>query len=58
MPIDVSESALFDASIELLELYPSLKVLGMVADFTKHIEHSRRSQSELITFFGAPSELQ
>ena len=53
MPIDVSESALFDASIELLELYPSLKVLGMVADFTKHIEAFPGDRIRLITFFGS-----
>ena len=53
MPIDVSESALFDASIELLELYPSLKVLGMIADFTKHIAALPGDRSRLIIFFGS-----
>ena len=53
MPIDVSESALFHASIELLELYPSLKVLGMVADFTKHVAALPGDRSRLIIFFGS-----
>ena len=53
VPVDVSESALVDASEELIRLYPALKVLGIVADFTRHMHIIPRDLLKLIVFFGS-----
>ncbi|MCF6149546.1 MAG: L-histidine N(alpha)-methyltransferase [Candidatus Kuenenia sp.] len=53
MPVDVSESALIDASEELLEVYPDLKVTGIVADFTKHLEKLPTLDNRFFTFLGS-----
>jgi L-histidine N-alpha-methyltransferase len=53
VPVDVSESALVDSSAELLNLYPELKIVGIVADFTKHIEKIPTGRQRLFVFFGS-----
>lgn len=53
VPVDVSESALVAASEELISRYKKLKVLGIVADFTRHIEAIPDDSSRLIIFFGS-----
>lgn len=53
VPVDVSESALIEESIELLETYPDLSVTAILADFTRHLEHLPAEQKKLITFFGS-----
>lgn len=53
VPVDVSETALISASGELLKVYPALKVLGIVADFTRHTEVIPQDQPKLIVFFGS-----
>jgi len=53
IPVDVSESALTEASEELLRLYPGLEVLGIVADFTMHMEAVPRDRKRLIFFLGS-----
>ena len=53
IPVDVSESALTEASEELLKLYPGLQVLGIVADFTMHLEAVPCDRKRLIFFLGS-----
>jgi L-histidine N-alpha-methyltransferase len=53
VPVDVSESALVEASVELLEFYSNLKIVGIVADFTKHIEEIPTGRKRLFVFFGS-----
>jgi len=53
MPVDVSESALLESSVELLDSYPSLRIVGIVADFTKHLEKIRLERERLFVFFGS-----
>jgi L-histidine Nalpha-methyltransferase len=53
VPVDLSESALTKSSVELLDSYPDLKILGIVADFTKHIEKIPSGRERLFVFFGS-----
>jgi L-histidine N-alpha-methyltransferase len=53
VPVDVSESALIAASKDLLTNYPKLRVLGIVADFTRHMEVIPDDSAKLIIFFGS-----
>ena len=53
VPVDVSESALRDASEELQRLYPALGVAGIVADFTHHMDMIPSDNSRLIMFLGS-----
>jgi L-histidine N-alpha-methyltransferase len=52
VPVDISESALYEASQDLLHLYQDLHILGIIADFTRHLEVLPRSR-KLITFLGS-----
>ncbi|HUV02933.1 MAG TPA: L-histidine N(alpha)-methyltransferase [Desulfobacteria bacterium] len=53
VPVDVSESALVAAAEDLLTNYPRLRVLGIVADFTRHMEVIPDDSAKLIIFFGS-----
>jgi len=53
IPVDVSESALTEASEELLKLYPGLQILGIVADFSMHLETVPCDRKRLIFFLGS-----
>ena len=53
IPVDISEAALKAASEELLKIYPGLKVLGIVADFTKHMDMIPGGRDKLFVFFGS-----
>lgn len=53
VPVDVSETALTEASVELLRLYPGLEVLGIVADFTMHMDAVPCDRRKLIFFLGS-----
>jgi len=53
VPVDVSESALVAASEDLLTNYPKLRVLGIVADFTRHMEVIPDDSAKFIIFFGS-----
>lgn len=53
LPVDVSESALVEASLELLDSYTDLKIVGIVADFTKHIGKIPAGRQRLFVFFGS-----
>jgi L-histidine N-alpha-methyltransferase len=52
VPVDISESALYEASQELLYTYDGLDVLGIIADFTRHLEVLPKG-GKLITFLGS-----
>jgi len=53
VPVDVSESALVAASEDLLTNYPKLRVLGIIADFTRHMNIIPNDFSRLIILFGS-----
>jgi L-histidine N-alpha-methyltransferase len=53
VPVDVSKSALVAASEDLICKYPRLKVFGIVADFTCHMERVPKDRSKLIILFGS-----
>jgi L-histidine N-alpha-methyltransferase len=53
VPVDVSDAALISAAEELLEIYPGLEVLGIIADFTRHIDVIPNEKAKLIFFFGS-----
>jgi L-histidine N-alpha-methyltransferase len=53
MPVDVSESALCSASQDLLQIFPGLRVTGMISDFTKDIGMVPDDRSKLFLFFGS-----
>lgn len=53
IPVDVSETALTEASEELLKIYPELEVLGIVADFTLHMDAVPCDRRKLIFFLGS-----
>jgi L-histidine N-alpha-methyltransferase len=52
VPVDISDSALQDASRELLYAYEDLDILGVIADFTRHLEVLPPGR-KLITFLGS-----
>ena len=52
VPVDVSETALISASEELLRIYPEIRVLGVVADFTRHTDLIPKDRPKLTAFFG------
>jgi L-histidine N-alpha-methyltransferase len=53
VPVDVSESALVSASEELMEVYNGLNVLGIIADFTRHMEVISTGRRKLVLFLGS-----
>lgn len=53
IPVDVSEAALEASSEELLRMYPGLNLLGIVADFTRHLEMIPGGRKKLFVFFGS-----
>ena len=53
IPVDVSRTALVHALEELIDIYPELKVFGIVADFIHHINVIPNSRPKLIIFFGS-----
>jgi L-histidine N-alpha-methyltransferase len=52
VPVDVSASALEEAIERLTAAYPGLAVRGIVADFTRHLEHLPAGGDRLIAFLG------
>jgi len=53
LPVDVSESALYTSSRDLMQRYPGLKVTGLIADFTRHIGWVPEDRSKLFLFLGS-----
>jgi L-histidine N-alpha-methyltransferase len=52
VPVDVSESALVEASTALLGEYPGLVVHGVLADFEHQLHKLPRGESELVAMLG------
>jgi L-histidine N-alpha-methyltransferase len=52
IPVDVSESALIEASRELKRIYPEMNILAVIADFIHHLELLPSDRDRLILFFG------
>jgi L-histidine N-alpha-methyltransferase len=53
VPVDVSESALREASEELQRLYANIEVVGIVADFILHMDRIPCDNPRLIIFLGS-----
>jgi L-histidine N-alpha-methyltransferase len=53
IPVDISEAAVLEASIDLLDRYPELQVLGMVADFTCQLDVLPRERPLMFCFLGS-----
>jgi L-histidine Nalpha-methyltransferase len=52
VPLDISGSALYEATLELSYAYEELDILGIIADFTRHLEVLPQGR-KLITFLGS-----
>lgn len=53
IPVDISESAVVEATQGLLEIYPELQVLGIVADFTCQLDAIPTERPVMISFLGS-----
>jgi L-histidine N-alpha-methyltransferase len=53
VPVDVSESALVESAVGLLDLYADLRILGIVADFTKNTHKVPRGRQKLFLLLGS-----
>lgn len=51
--MDISESALLEASGELLGIYPELRVCGIVADFTSQVDVVAAEHPLMLLFLGS-----
>jgi L-histidine N-alpha-methyltransferase len=52
VPLDVDESVVQDCALELVELYPGLRVHGVVGDFGRDLDHLPPGQRRLFAFLG------
>ncbi|MFZ5584574.1 MAG: L-histidine N(alpha)-methyltransferase [Thermodesulfobacteriota bacterium] len=52
VPLDISETALVESARELLDIYPELSVLGLVADYTRHLAAIPATR-KLVLFLGS-----
>jgi L-histidine N-alpha-methyltransferase len=52
VPFDVSESAVQSSAVELVELYPGLRVHGVVGDFERDLERLPQGERRLFAFLG------
>lgn len=52
IPVDISGTALYEASQELQYTYENLSILGIIADFTRHLDFLPQER-KLITFLGS-----
>ena len=53
IPVDVSREAIQNSAGELAARFPGMTILGMLADFMKHIENIPGENNRLICFFGS-----
>lgn len=53
VPVDVSETAIQEATRELQEIYPELSVMGVVADFTRDLHRLPNDGPKLMLFLGS-----
>jgi L-histidine N-alpha-methyltransferase len=52
VPLDVDESVVQDCALELVELYPGLRVHGVVGDFGRDLERIPAGRRRLFAFLG------
>ena len=52
VPLDVDESVVQDCALQLVELYPGLRVHGVVGDFGRDLEHLPAGHQRLFAFLG------
>ena len=52
VPLDVSETTLWESALELAEEFPGLAVTAVVADFHRHLEHLPIGGTRLFMFLG------
>jgi L-histidine Nalpha-methyltransferase len=52
VPFDVDESVVRACALELVELYPGLRVHGVVGDFNRNLEHVPDGRRRLFAFLG------
>jgi L-histidine N-alpha-methyltransferase len=52
VPLDVDESVIEACALELIELYPGLRVHGVVGDFGRDLGRIPRGQRRLLAFLG------
>ncbi len=52
VPVDVSESVVERCADELVEMYPGLRVHGLVGDFEAHLQHLPRGERRVVAFLG------
>jgi L-histidine N-alpha-methyltransferase len=53
VPFDVDPSVVAACAHELTDLYPGLRVHGVVGDFERHLEHVPAGEHRLIAFLGS-----
>ncbi len=53
IPVDISESAVLKAAQDLMRIYPELRIMGIVADFTNKMDFVPTERSSLFLFFGS-----
>jgi L-histidine N-alpha-methyltransferase len=52
LPFDVDESVVQSSAVELVDLYPGLRVHGVVGDFDRDLERLPRGERRLFAFLG------
>jgi L-histidine N-alpha-methyltransferase len=52
VPLDVSETTLWNSALELAEEFPGLAITTVVADFRRHLEHLPTGGTRLFVFLG------
>ena len=53
IPMDISESAIIETSMGIVERYPELDVLGVIADFTCQMDTLPRERPKMFCFLGS-----
>lgn len=53
VPVDISDSALISASEELLEIYPELDIMGLIADFHSTPARLDNDRQKIFIFLGS-----
>ena len=53
LPVDISESAVIESAEDLVNRYPELDVLGIVADFTCHLDMLPTERPKMFCFLGS-----
>ncbi|MFC1943881.1 L-histidine N(alpha)-methyltransferase [Chloroflexota bacterium] len=52
IPVDISESAITESSLNLIDIYPEMEIIGVIGDFTCRIEGIPSDRPRLFCFLG------